>query len=404
MKKALVIGIGITGKAVIEYLLKNRWEIIAYDNFRNDKTLPCELIKDFEKIEVKQFDQVIISPGISLKHPLVEKALKEGISVIGEAEFAFRKLKNPIIGITGTNGKSTCVLQIAHVLNAFNKKAIALGNIGKPLISVVDEIDPDTIIVAELSSFQLETMKAKVLHIAAILNLSPDHLDRHETMSNYMKEKLKIVKCLKDKGNFFIDDKLIGTYSHLLSDIKSIYPLKHQKAFAIEICKLFGVSEEEFQGAIKTFKNLNHRLQFVGKINGIKCFNDSKATNIDATCHAVRAIKKNIILLAGGRNKGANFASWNECFYHKVKKIILFGEAADRIKSELSETFSIEIVQTLGDAFTKGLQVGKEGDNLVLSPGCSSFDQFVNFEERGNIFIRMVEDESKRYNISCSAH
>lgn len=402
MKKALVIGVGISGRAVIDHLLKRGRAVVAYDQKPIEGEIGCPLIRDYEEIDLKEFDLVVQSPGVSLKHALIQKALDAGIQVIGEAEYAFREIKSPVIGITGTKGKSTLVSKVAHVLNMTGKKAVALGNIGTPLTSSIENISSETIIVAELSSFQLETMTSKVLFSATIINVSPDHLDRHGTLENYCKAKLRIARCLRPGGTFFVGSEVVEEFGYLLEWPYQV--IDKQKDLAAVICKEFGVSESDYEQAVSTFKSLRHRLEYIGTIRGIRCYNDSKGTNVVATMYAVEKIGERIILLAGGKNKGASFAPWKKHFRGKVKKIIVFGEAKGEIYSELASEFDVQIVQTMKEAFEKGLQLGEEGDNLILSPGCASFDQFANAEERGNIFIRMVEDESKRYDTSCSLH
>lgn len=400
--KALVIGTGISGKAAINYLLSRRWDVIAHDRARSEG-VPCEVFTDHTGIDLEGISLIVLSPGIALNHPLVERAKAANIPVIGEAELAFREMKNRVIGITGTNGKSTLVSKITHVLNATGQKAIALGNIGTALSSALDRLEESTIVVAEMSSFQLETLNLNIFSSAAIINVTPDHLDRHGTMEGYCKAKLQIASALLPGGKLFVGNKVIEEFGYLFQGI-DYQIVMDPDAFALEICKDFSVTEEAFQTAVASFKSLDHRLEYVGTIRGIACYNDSKGTNIDATMYAVDKIKENIILLAGGRNKGASFLPWRESFRGKVKSIIVFGEAKGEIHTALQGAFDIHVVQTMREAFEKGLQLGKEGDNLVLSPGCASLDQFANFEERGKIFIRMVADESKRYNTCCSLH
>ncbi len=383
MKKALVIGLGVSGRAVVQYLLQQGYEVVAVDRaVAVDFTL-CPVFLDDHEFAVFDFDIVVVSPGIPLTHRLYQKAIDLGVEVIGEAELAFRELKNRAIGVTGSNGKSTTVMAITHVLNESGRRARALGNIGVPLISVVGDLEEDEIVVAELSSFQLETCRAKVFDVAMILNITPNHLDRHGSMENYILAKRRIFDCVK-KGGVYAEDLEGGDYVW----------------FAVNY---FGVTREEYLNAMKSFKRLAHRMEFVGEIRGVKCYNDSKATTMDAVAYGVKAIGKDIILIAGGRHKGGSFSIWNECFPGIVKAIFLMGEARHLIASELRMDIPIELVETLEEAIEKGLQVARFGDNLVLSPGCSSYDMFRNFEERGEAYKKGLEGESKRYDPNFSS-
>lgn len=406
--KTLVIGVGISGRATIEYLLKKGHEVIAVDK-KTIQGLPCSIFPDTD-LPHFDFDLVVVSPGVALEHPLVVRAEKEGIKVIGEAELAFSQIKNRVVGVTGSNGKSTTATMVSHVLNASGKKARLLGNIGVALTSVVDELAPDEIVVAEISSFQLETMSTPVFFASAFLNLTPNHLDRHKTMENYFQIKKKIGNLTYNKENFFVHESVPYCSPNIVreSDCTFSLPpaiefLRHNVAFAYVLCRSLGISEEEFQRALPSFKPLAHRLQYVGTVGGVHCYNDSKGTTVDAVCFSVTSISKNIVLIAGGRNKGASFAVWNEVFSGRVKAVILIGEAQEEIAREL-RCVKVVFAVSMEDAVQKGLQVATIGDNLLLSPGCTSWDMYANFEERGNEFVRLIQDESKRYDLNCCSH
>lgn len=372
MKKVLVIGLGKSGMGVVAYLVKRGDEVVAVDRVK----------KEFSPFD---FDLVVVSPGVPPTDVLYQRAIREKIEVIGEAELAFRAIKNRVIGVTGSNGKSTTVAMIAHILNRTGRRARALGNIGTALITAVEDLDPDEIVVAELSSFQLETMKTKVLDVAMILNVTPNHLDRHGTMENYFKAKLKIGELVKEGGVFVLPHTLVGG------------------DFVKFACLEMGLSEEEIAFGKEGFKTLPHRLEFVREINGVRCYDDSKATTMDAVSYAVKKLQHNIILIAGGRHKGGSFSIWNESFPGRVKAIILLGEAKELIAKELSLDIPIFFVRSLDEAIEKGLQVALQGDNLILSPGCSSYDMFLNFEKRGEAFKQGLDRESKRYDLNFSA-
>ena len=343
MKIIVIGGEGKSGRAVIDHF---RGEEVTVDAW-------CE-----------GADLVVASPGVPPSHPLYQRAREEGIEIVGEAELAFRTIKNPMIGVTGSNGKSTMVMRLVHSLQKGGKKARALGNIGVPLLSAV--LEEGEIVVAELSSFQLETMTTRALDVAMILNITPNHLDRHGTMEVYQNVKYRIKDLLKEGGIF------VETIEEALAR--------------------FGVPLND-----EGFSPLPHRLEFVGEVRGVRCYNDSKATTVDAVLYGVRQIGNNVILLVGGRHKGGSFASWNEGFLGRVKQIILFGEAKELMAKELY-SIPVILVETLEEAMEKGLQVAKQGDTMLLSPGCASYDQFRDFEERGDRFREGVRRESKRYN------
>lgn len=411
--KTLVIGVGISGKATIEYLLRKGYEVVAVDR-KIVGDLPCPIFLETMEFKPFDFDLVVVSPGVPLEHPLVQRAKGLGIEIIGEAELAFRNMKNLAIGVTGSNGKSTTVSMIAHVLNGSGKKAALLGNIGVPLVSSVDKLLPDEIVVAEISSFQLETMSTPIFHASAVLNLTPNHLDRHKTMENYFLMKKKIGELTYRKENFFAHESVPYCTPNIIREasfapfIQKLPPflqlLQHNAIFAYVMCRTVGITEKEFLDAMPTFKTLPHRLQYVGSVGDVRCYNDSKGTTVDAVFFSVRALTKNVVLIAGGRNKGASFAPWNDLFPGRVKTVILIGEAKEEIARELTCGVKKLFATTMEDAVQKGLQVAEKGDNLLLSPGCTSWDMYTNFEQRGSEFTRIIQDESKRYDLNCCSH
>lgn len=404
MKKVLVIGLGASGLAVVKYFLNKGVEVVSVDRALKKGFDLCPIYLDDHEFEVFDFDLVVVSPGVCLDNVICRRALAEGVELIGEAELALREMKdNKIVGITGSNGKSTTVMRIVHILNQNGRRARALGNIGTPLISVVDKIEEDEIIVAELSSFQLEMMKTKVFDLAMILNVTPNHLDRHVTMENYFLAKRKIGECVKEGGRFAIEGRVVKEYSAHLNKFSYLVLREDLMEFVKLACKEFGLSDKEIFEGDKSFKSLPHRLEFVGDIRGVHCYNDSKATTMEAVSYAVKTLRKDIILIAGGRHKGGSFSVWNESFPKKVKAIILLGEAKNVIAAELELNIPIYLVDSLDEAIEKGLQLAVRGDNLILSPGCSSYDMFTNFEKRGEAYKRGLENESKRYDPDCSS-
>lgn len=413
-EKILIIGLGVSGRSCAAFLLKNSSSVVAVD--RNKQTLLAdpriqllqqkglEIFSDSEDLSAFRFSQVIVSPGVDLNHPLVLKAKKEGVEVIGEIEWAFRYIKNRCIGVTGTNGKTTTTLLTVHVLNEMGMKARAVGNVGFSLSSYLMDPDPEEILVVELSSFQLETFQTRSLLAALLLNITPNHLDRHPSMEAYAKAKLQIQNCLlPEYGRFYVSSQIASQYSLNLKNFE-IFDATISKVGYTErgagheqnvraayvLCRLMGVASSDFYEKIKSFRKLPHRIEWVAEINGVAYYNDSKATNVDAVMYALAQFTGSVILLAGGVDKGASYRPWIDAFASKVRKLIVFGQAAEKIERELVGFFSIQKVATLQEAVKVAKQIAIEKEIVLLSPGCSSYDQFVNYEERGEKFKREV--------------
>ncbi len=422
--RALVIGLGKSGMAAYQLLRSLEYDVIGVDRLPKDG---AEFFMEGEELPHFEFDFVVISPGIHPKHPLAARARKEGIEVIGEAELAFRQIKNPVIGITGTNGKTTLTLLLAHIFNRCGKKARALGNVGVPFSTAVSDLEGDEIVVAELSSFQLETLKSARLKSAVITSITPDHLDRYGSLQEYAKVKGKISDLVTPDGVLYVTEsvmeyahffaketavKVLGPDSYLhLTGEKGYWGKQDEQAavFSLAICKQWGVNLAQVLEAIETFKKPEHRLEYLGEAFGVSFYNDSKGTNPEATLFALGQMKRKVILIAGGRNKGSHFSIWKEPFKQQVKCAFLIGEASSEIEACL-ERNSAHQVEDLENAVAKAMEVSRPGDVILLSPGCASFDQFANYEERGNRFkelfekLRSKEDESKRSNHCCRPH
>jgi UDP-N-acetylmuramoylalanine--D-glutamate ligase len=446
MKKALVIGLGISGCSAAELLLSKGFQVTGVDKnllkikkeprVSRLKTLGLHVQQEDDPIDWKKISLVIISPGVPRDHPLFCRAKEHHIETIDEVELAFRYLDQKAAGITGTNGKTTVTLLIEHILNASGYKAKALGNIGEPLALYALHPNPQEIIVAELSSYQLETMKAKVLDAAVVLNITPDHLDRYSSMEEYAKAKLKIAPLLKtSKSPLYLHEHIpadfssltkgisFKTFGHLggsfLSTDKTVFkqgetveyflPLRYREELGMHesenalaawaIVKEFGVTPEQFGKGLESFTKPAHRIEFVKEIDGVCYFDDSKGTNIDATIKAVNTMKGPVILIAGGVDKGASYQPWKTDFSQKIKKIIAIGQAAKKIHSELNDSFSVELTDSMQKAVELAAGESEAGDCVLLSPGCSSFDMFRDYAHRGEEFKQQVihlEERSKR--------
>lgn len=392
--KALVVGFGISGKAAKALLEKQGYQAAAVDR---KPSAGVEL--DRADFPLEGFDLVVASPGIPPEHPILQRARDAGVETIGEIELAFRSIKNRCVGITGSNGKTTTVLLTAHVLNAAGKKARALGNVGDPLSGYSAHPDPEEILVIELSSFQLETLEQKRLDCAAILNITPNHLDRHPSMEAYAAAKFRIRGCLKEGGKFYVSRQVADEFGGggEVFDEKN-FPERYNHLgrqsvlAAFTLCADLGVSEEEFWRAADSFRKPPHRIEWVAEIGGVSYYNDSKSSNIHSVMHAVALLKGPIRLLIGGVHKGASYRPWIEAFRGKVNKIYAFGAAAPLMEEDLAEEFPFQRTENMAEALAWARREAGKKETVLLSPGCSSYDQFRNYEHRGDEFKRLVKE------------
>jgi len=361
--------------------------------------------------------------------PILLKAKARGIQIISEVELAYRLTKASIIGITGTNGKTTTTSLTGELFKNAKRNTFVVGNIGIPVISCALDAKEDDVLVCELSSFQLESTWQFRPKISAILNITPDHLNRHKTMENYICAKAKIFenqqesdytvlnfdnevtnklaqgckskviffsrKKTLEQGVFVKDDYItirFNNIEHKVCDIKSIrVPGAHNLENALAATAMawaMGIDNSVIAHTLKTFKGVEHRIEMVDEIMGIKFFNDSKATNPDAAIKAIEAINKPIILIAGGMEKDNDYTDFVLSFNDKVKHMVLLGETADKIEATARKNnfFNITKVKTLQQAVSVAYNVASSGDNVLLSPACASWDMFENFEQRGKIF------------------
>lgn len=406
----VVLGLGISGKAVYEFLMRMGEPVIGIDD-KAEYTIDFSLVK-----------RVIVSPGIPRSHPVYQAAIMNRIPLIGEAQFALSYLRQKIIGITGTNGKTTVTLLTQHILQHAGYKAVALGNVGIPFASYIQKQDPEEIIVAELSSYQLETLTAPVLDAAIVTNITPDHLDRYDSIRDYALAKANISRSLKAGAPLYIYNQISMEFGDLFPHLptygrasgmyitnkeyakegdKIIYflPSNYKNLAICESENLlaswllvsnFGVHVEQFLEAVKSFKKPPHRIEYVETINQVAYYNDSKGTNLDAVLQAIEAIDSKVILIAGGADKGFGFTTWRSCFINKVISVIAIGQTADKICKDLQGVCHIYKELTLASAVKKAREIALPGETVLLSPGCSSFDMFVDYKHRGEEFKRCV--------------
>ncbi|MEI0684740.1 UDP-N-acetylmuramoyl-L-alanine--D-glutamate ligase [Brachyspira pilosicoli] len=382
---------------------------------------------------LKDITLIIISPGVPQSIDIVKEAKKRNIKVIGEIEFAYNLIPDRnYISVTGTDGKTTTVNLIYSIISSY-KKARLLGNVGNTFSKEVESIEKDEDIVLELSSFQLETVDNFHSHISVILNIAEDHLDRYKDIEDYFNAKKNITKN-QNSNDFLIlnyDNSYTNSYYNELIKTKDIsfnvltFSTKNKEAnlyynsedeclyyngekiFSIAKRKLLGMHNienilasvlacikdnipiEYIDKAVNNFQSIEHRLEFVKEIDGVRYINDSKATSMSAVMSALKSFDKNIILIMGGRNKGIDFKPLKSIIEERVKKLILTGEASEDLSSMIDVSNKI-IIKDFTEAFDYAKKIAVKGDTVLLSPGCASFDSFKNYEERGKYFKSLV--------------
>ena len=434
-KNILIVGLGVTGVATARFLI-NRGAFVTVADRKKEQELGSEelLIRDLgikmelgaHRIETfENADLIVISPGVPHTIEPVIKAKEQGIPVIGEIELASRFIAEPIIAVTGTNGKTTTTTLLCKMLEDSGLKVFVGGNIGTPLIAYADKREKAEIVVIEVSSFQLDTIDTFRANVAVLLNITEDHMNRYSDLNAYAKSKARIfenqryddtavlngsdpVVCSlskdilskkvffsskKEKGVTISDESIISqkNISRLLADFK--LPGKHnmENAAAASLAALAaGGTLEGVQSALKKFKGLSHRLEHINTLNGIDFFNDSKATNVDSVAKALESFERPIVLIIGGRNKGSKFYALRDLIDKHVKKLILIGEAKEDIMTELGNIKPVEAAATMDDAVFKAYHAAKPGDIVLLSPACASFDMYNNYAQRGEDFCKAV--------------
>ncbi len=381
--------------------------------------------------QLLECDYFVISPGIPLSIEIIQKARENGIPIFSEIEFGYWVCKGKIVAVTGSNGKTTTTTLIGNILSQAGLKVFVCGNVGLPFCEVVDKIEKNDIAVVEISTFQLETIEDFRPDIALILNLSPDHLDRHGTFDVYKALKYRIAEN-QNENNFLIlnrDDKILATevvktnatklffttndnsneasfvsnsslYRNVENKTEEIiktgeiqipgpHNLQNSAAAAV-VSGLLDIPVEMVCEVLKSFSGVEHRLERIGKVAGISFINDSKATNVDSVCYAIRSVDTPICLIMGGRGKGASYAEIIKFGKDKIKSIYAIGEAREEIFEELGKAFPVSFVETLEDAVKNCFEAASPGETVLLSPGCASFDMFKNFEHRGQVFKEAV--------------
>ncbi len=434
-KRSLILGLGLSGRSAAELLLGKGEEVLGFDD--NLDTLKGSLeplvAKGLKLIAspsmlpamLPGFTELVVSPGVKPSHPIYSRAIEEGCSVIGEVELAARYCTGRIraVGITGTNGKTTTTYLLTHVLNASGFVARAVGNCGVPLTSQLMDMPDGSIAVVELSSFQLERLETPFLEAAALLNITPDHLDRYPSVEAYARAKARIRVALQPGAPLFVNQQVAIQYSSLFERAREITFGESREAdlsiservvmrfgaveynsvsdyrrvgsdtliAAYGLATGLGVAPEAFWASLATFERPAHRMEVVANRGGVTYINDSKGTNAASVVHAVQLLEGPIALIAGGRDKGDPFDAWREVFRGKVVLVLAIGEAQQKVELSVAPDIPVVMCSTLEEAVRRAAHRVKEGGCVLLSPGCASYDMFKNYEERGMQFREIVK-------------
>jgi UDP-N-acetylmuramoylalanine--D-glutamate ligase len=444
-KRVLVVGLGKSGVASALFLKAHGARVTVSDTKSGDELrneIPS-LLDHGITVETgghgertfRGQDLIVVSPGVPVDAPLLTQARSLGEAVIGEIELAAQFLPGPIVAITGSNGKTTTTSLTGEILTAGGLPTLVGGNIGTPAISLADHAKPESVIVLEVSSFQLETIQTFRPKIAVVLNVTPDHLDRHRTLEVYVDAKARIFEnqrsddfavlneddptCVSmaartraqvfwfsrqkevKQGAWVREGKILfrdesSSQKNQQRDIMLVSEIPLKGAHNLEnvlaaVCAgaLMGCAPEKIRQAVRDFKAVEHRLEFVATIRGVDYYNDSKATNVDATIKALESFPANIHLILGGKDKGSDYSVLNDLLRQRVKRVYTIGAAAAKIESQIK---GVEVVHadTLENALRKANAVAEAGDVVLLAPACASFDQFKNYEQRGQVFKEIV--------------
>lgn len=436
-KNVLVVGLGKSGVAAYELLEHCGAKVSLYDGKEDLDTSSYKVpvyLKDLPEEVADTLDLAVFSPGVPLNIPVADELRTHDIRIIGEIELAYLCEKGTVIGITGTNGKTTTTTLTGEIMAAWNPATFVVGNIGNPYTKEVLKTTKDSVTVAEISSFQLETIDTFTPAVSAVLNITPDHLNRHGTMENYIDAKFEITRnqgkeqlcvlnyeddVLRKRGRslncrvaYFSSKRKLehGFYQNENQDIvdadtgevwlnmsEASIPGDHNCEnimAAILMTREMGVPKNVIVDTIKKFKAVEHRVEFVKTVKGVDYYNDSKGTNPDAAIKGIQSMSKPAVLIGGGYDKGGEFDQWIQAFDGKVKKLILLGATADRIAGTCDKLgfTEYEFADTLEQAVKRSAELTSEGDAVLLSPACASWDMFDSYEQRGRLFKEYVRN------------
>lgn len=446
--RIMVAGLGKSGISAAKLLLQAGGEVFLYDGNAN---LDAEnILQNFEdefrprismklgELQADDLDGIlvcVISPGINLRTPFVQVLLEDKVQIWSEIELGFSMSKGQIIAITGTNGKTTTTSLVGEIMADYFPKTYVAGNIGLPFTEIALQTDDESVSVLECSSFQLETIIGFKPHVAAILNVTPDHLDRHQTMEEYMRVKAEITanqneddflvlnyddewisdfvkqhdirakiiyfssKQRLEEGYYLADDVIYARFDGVEERIMHVKELKilgrHNYENAMAAIAISACMDVPFASIVESCRNFNaveHRLEYVGNKYGVHYYNDSKGTNPDASIQAIKAMPGPILLIGGGYDKGAEYDEWIESFEGNVKYLILIGQTKDKIAECAKRHGFTDVMyaQSMQEAVKVCASYADIGDYVLLSPACASWGMFKNFEERGDVFKECV--------------
>jgi UDP-N-acetylmuramoylalanine--D-glutamate ligase len=444
-KKVLVVGLGKSGLAAALFL-RRRGALVTVSDVRSAEALAKEIPALIEAgimvesgghglLTFRRQDLIVVSPGVPLDTPELAQVKHFGLPVIGELELAARFLKGHTLAVTGSNGKTTTTTLLGEILKAGGLPTLVGGNIGLPVVALIDDSTDDTWSVLEVSSFQLETTVQFHPEIAVILNITPDHLDRHGSFENYCaaKERIFAAQTAEDflvlnadntpcaaaaarsaakvywfsiehpvpQGAWLEQGSVVyraaedAPTEHVMPlrgiSLKGAHNIENVLA-AVVAARLAGVPAEVIRGAVESFQAVEHRLEYVVTHNGVQYYNDSKATNVDATAKAIAAFSGGIHLILGGKDKNSDYTLLSDLLRERVNAVYTIGSAAAKIESHLRGVVSIYSCETLDKAVASAAAAARPGEVVLLAPACSSFDQFENYEQRGKVFKQLVKE------------
>ena len=445
-KCVLVFGTGISGIGAAHLLLARGAEVVLYDgNTEKDKeALLAEfpagskvriVLGELPEAEMEQLDLVVMSPGVPCDLPIVLAMKGKGIRIWGEVELAYECGKGDVLAVTGTNGKTTTTSLLGAIMQASHPEVYIVGNIGNPYTEAAPKMTDDAVTVAEISSFQLETIEKFAPKVSAILNITPDHLNRHHTMEEYIRVKELITKNQTESDTCVLnyEDEILREFGKTLHTkviyFSSLHKLErgmylddgeicyrdedgvqkicrttelnlpgrhnHENVMAAAAMALaYGVPLEVIRKVVCAFKAVEHRIEFVTEKNGVVYYNDSKGTNPDAAIKGIQAMDRPTLLIGGGYDKGSSYSEWIQAFDGKVKYLVLIGQTREKIAAEAKALGFTDIVfaDSLAEAVQFCADHAKKGDAVLLSPACASWGMFPNYEVRGKMFKELVNN------------
>lgn len=440
----LVVGTGISGISAVNLLISERANIILYDSKEGQgeaalrEKLPKEfngqiILGELSKEVMKTIELVVLSPGVPTDLDYINELRENGVPIWGEIELGYQFSKGKIVAITGTNGKTTTTTLVGEIMKTYFEDVFVVGNIGIPYTSMVKKTTKDSVTVAEMSSFQLETIHNFVPNVSAILNITPDHLDRHHTMEAYInakanimmnqgenetcvlnyedKELRKIGELAKanilwfssqrklEKGIYLLNDNIIYKNDNSETTVCNIHDLKifgrhnyENVMAAVGMSIAMGIPMSFIYKALVEFKGVEHRIEYVATKQGVQYYNDSKGTNPDASIQAVKAMRTKTLLIGGGYDKDSEYDEWIRAFDGKVKYLVLMGQTKEKIANTARKLgfHDIIMVESMKEAVEFCAIHANAGESVLLSPCCASWGMFKNYEERGNMFKEYV--------------